>query len=49
MNPVDIILIIALLIIVFFALKAMRKPTSCSCGCGNCPYSGSCHKEGKTV
>lgn len=50
MSAIEIIVIVACVLIVggvgIYAL-IRKKQGKCSCGCGDCAYSGSCHQKKK--
>ena len=50
MNPVDILLIVVLGVVLFFALRRtirMRKSGGCGCGCPGCTGSAGCPSKGR--
>ena len=51
-NLIDIILILiiaaAVIAAAVYAVRKKKKGGGCSCGCGGCPYSGSCAKKEKS-
>lgn len=49
MNPLDYLIIAAVLILLFFAVRYAIRHKSESCGgeCSSCPYSANCGKKKK--
>lgn len=49
MNVFDIVIIAAVAVALFFAVRSMvrRKGSGCSCcsGCSGCPHAGKCDKK----
>lgn len=48
MNLLDLLILLAVAVAFFFALRAYRRGKGrCGGSCGGCPYAGSCHSVQK--
>lgn len=45
MNPATIIAVIAIALMLFFAIRYIYKEKKKGTACIGCPYAGSCHKR----